>query len=167
MVPFFLKGATYTKLDDKKRFVLPQQLRYGLIENGELSLTMGMGLGRSLVIYRKSEIKRMVPYLQEKQHKARYRKFLTVFFSNLYDVHCDKLGRVLVPPFLQKFAQIKSEIVICGVLDKVEIWSREQYDRDLDSLLNENSDLFAHVFEEALSSPGGEGGERSCVPAND
>ena len=51
---FFFNGSTHSKLDDKNRFVLPQQMRFGLVENGELEFTIALGLGGSLAIYKRS-----------------------------------------------------------------------------------------------------------------
>lgn len=136
MNQFFFNGSSSTKLDEKNRFVLPQQMRYGLIENGVLEFTMALGLGGCLSIYRKSDIEKIVQKFKEKEHMAKYQKFFTLFFSTLHPLTCDKLGRVLLPPLLKKTAHIQSEIVICGVLSKIEVWPREKYELDLESYLS-------------------------------
>jgi len=135
MAPFFFNGSTYSKLDEKNRFVLPQQMRYGLIEKGQLQFTLALGLGGSLAIYRKSDIEKIVYKFYSKQHVARYRKFFTLFFSTLHHATCDKLGRVLVPSVLKRAAAIHQEIVIVGVLNKIEVWPLEKYETDLEEFL--------------------------------
>ncbi|MEC8306919.1 MAG: hypothetical protein VXZ72_03610 [Chlamydiota bacterium] len=123
----FFHGSTQTKLDEKNRFVLPQHLRYGLIEGGELAFTMGIGPNGSLLIYRHSEIQSLIRQLKDKQYSRQHQNAFTLFFSTLHPLTCDKLGRVVMPAILKTHAKISQEIVICGVLDKIEIWSADRY----------------------------------------
>ena len=51
----FFSGSFGCKLDEKARFVLPQEMRYGLVENGELEFCLALGLGGCLTIYKKSD----------------------------------------------------------------------------------------------------------------
>lgn len=151
MKTFFFNGSTHSKLDEKNRFVLPQQMRYGLVENGELEFTIALGLGGSLAIYRRSDIEKIVEKFQSKQHVAKYQKFFTLFFSTLHHATCDKLGRVVLPPVLKKAAKINSEIVIAGVLNKIEIWPKEKYSFDLESFLEGEDGNLAQMTEEAFA----------------
>ena len=135
---FFFSGSSQAKLDSKNRFVLPQAMRFGLVENGELKFTLGLGLGGCLAIYRQSDIVKIVDKFRGKQHVAKFQKFFTLFFSSLHEMTCDKVGRVVLPPMLKKTADIKGEIIIAGVLGKIEIWPKEKYEEQISSLLKGN-----------------------------
>ncbi|MBI5345847.1 MAG: division/cell wall cluster transcriptional repressor MraZ [Chlamydiae bacterium] len=150
---FFFSGSTTAKLDEKNRFVLPQDMRYGLVEEGLLEFVIGLGLGGCLTIYRRSDIEKIVKKFQEKQHLAKYQKFFTLFFSTLYRSTCDKVGRVMLPPHLKQIINIKKEIIIAGVLNKIEIWPKEVYERNLNSLLEgKDTELdLAKMTEEAFA----------------
>jgi len=148
---FFFSGSTHSKLDEKNRFVLPQQMRYGLIEDGALQFTLALGLGGSLAIYRRSDIDKIVHAFYSKQHIARYQKFFTLFFSTLHHTTCDKLGRVLLPPSLKKATRIKQEIVIAGVLNRVEVWPLERYESELGEFLNGEDGNLSEMTEEAFA----------------
>lgn len=150
---FFFSGSATAKLDDKNRFVLPQQMRYGLVENGELKFSIALGLGGCLAIYRQSEMANIVEKFKAKQHVAKFQKFFTLFFSSLHELSCDKIGRVVLPAVLKKAIGIKSEIVIAGVLNKIELWPKETYDSHLAELFNgsgESSEL-SKLTEEAFA----------------
>ncbi len=153
MGKFFFSGSTESKLDDKSRFVLPQSMRYGLVEEGALEFSIGLGLGGCLAIYRKSDIEKIVARFQSKQHMGKYQKFFTLFFSTLHQTSCDKIGRVILPPVLKKAVGIKTEIVIAGVLSKIEIWPKEQYDAQLKAVLSgKDAELdLAKLTEEAFA----------------
>lgn len=136
MGKFFFSGSTSAKLDEKGRFVLPQQMRFGLIEEGVLEFSLALGLGGCLAIYRQSDIQKIVAKFQSKQHLGKYQKFFTLFFSTLHQTTCDKVGRVIIPPTLKKAVDIKTDIMIAGVLNKIEIWPKERYESQLEAVLN-------------------------------
>lgn len=132
---FFFSGSHQVKLDSKNRFVLPQSMRFGLVENGVLEFSLALGLGGCLAIYRQSDIEKIVARFQEKQHLGKFQKFFTLFFSTLHQTTCDKVGRVIIPPILKKAVGIENEIVVAGVLGKLEIWSKERFDAQLQGML--------------------------------
>lgn len=126
-------------------------MRYGLVENGNLEFAIALGLGGSLAIYKRSDIDRIVKKFQAKQHVAKYQKFFTLFFSTLHHCTCDKLGRVVLPTVLKKAAKIQSEIVIAGVLNKIEIWPKEKYELDLEAFLEGEDGNLSQMTEEAFA----------------
>ena len=153
MRKFFFSGAVNAKLDPKSRFVLPQSMRFGLVEEGTLEFVLALGLGGCLAIYRQSDIQKIVEKFQAKQHLGKYQKFFTLFFSTLHQTTCDKIGRVIIPPILKKAVDIKNEIVVAGVLNKIEIWPKERYDTQLSAALSGKDpewDL-AQLTEEAFA----------------
>ncbi len=152
MAKFFFSGSVATKLDEKNRFVLPQEMRYGLVENGQLEFTLALGLGGCLAIYRRSDIEKIVEKFQSKQHVAKFQKFFTLFFSTLHQTSCDKIGRVILPPMLKNAVNIKSEIVIAGVLNKIEIWPKDRYETNLKAMLDGKDKEFdlTRMAEEAF-----------------
>jgi transcriptional regulator MraZ len=153
MSTFYFSGSVFSRLDEKSRFVLPQQMRLGLVENGALEFTIALGLGGCLAIYRKSDMEKIVERFKSKQHIGKYQKFFTLFFSTLYEGSCDKIGRVILPPTLKKAVDIGTDIVIAGVLNKIELWPRERYEANMQLLLNvENPDCdLTKLSEEAFA----------------
>ena len=67
MSKFFFSGCTDAKLDGKNRFVLPQSMRLGLVEEGKLEFSIALGLGGCLAIYRQSDIQKIVERFKAKQ----------------------------------------------------------------------------------------------------
>ncbi len=153
MSGFFFSGSNYAKIDEKGRFVLPQDMRYGLVEDGKCEFVIGLGLGGCLAIYRKSAIGKIVERFRKMQHVAQYQKFFTLFFSTLHPTECDKVGRVSLPAVLKNAIGIKKDVVVAGVMDKIEIWPKEVYERNLRDLLEGTStDMnLAKMTEEAFA----------------
>ncbi len=149
MSGFFFSGSSDAKLDEKGRFVLPQEMRYGLVEEGKCEFVIGLGLGGCLTIYRKSAIDKIVEKFKQNQHIAKFQKFFTLFFSTLHPTECDKVGRVSLPAKLKSAVGIEKEIVVAGVMDKIELWPKEVYDKNLSDLLNGNN--LAKMTEEVFA----------------
>lgn len=153
MTGYFFSGSSVAKLDEKGRFVLPQEMRYGLVEEGKCEFVIGLSLGGCLAIYRKSAMDKIVQKFRENQHVAKFQKFFTLFFSTLYQTECDKVGRIHLPATLKNAVGIEKEIVVAGVLDKIELWPKEIYDKNMRDLMEGSSsggDL-SKLAEEAFS----------------
>jgi MraZ protein len=135
MDSFFFSGSSVAKVDDKGRFVLPQNMRYGLVENGKLEFAIGLGLGGCLSLYKTSDILKIVEKFRENQYVAKFQKFFTIFFSTLHYGTCDKLGRTSIPSHLRSVINMEKEIVVAGVLNKIELWPKDVYDANMRNLL--------------------------------
>jgi MraZ protein len=153
MDEFFFSGSHNAKLDEKGRVVLPQSFRYGLVENGKLEFSVGLGLGSCLSIYRNSTILKIAQKFRQSQNVAKYQRFFTFFFSTLHQTSCDKIGRLLLPSRLKNTVKINKEVVIAGVLDKIEIWPKEIYEQGLNDLFSGKEDglNFGSMSEEVFS----------------
>jgi len=153
----FFSGSYSAKLDDKGRFVIPQNLRYQLVENGRLEFSIALSMGGCLAIYKRSDIDNIVEQFRKKQHIGKFQKFFTLFFSTLFHTTCDKVGRVTLPSALKSGVGIKSEIVIAGSLNKIELWPKEVYEKDLTRFLSgEDKGEMLGMMEEAFSMLGNE-----------
>ncbi|MBU1148295.1 MAG: cell division/cell wall cluster transcriptional repressor MraZ, partial [Candidatus Omnitrophica bacterium] len=49
------------------------------------------------------------------------------YFSGACEVVPDKQGRILVPSYLKNYANIKKDVYIIGVSNRIEIWSRDSW----------------------------------------
>ena len=75
--------------------------------------------------------------------KQQARSFNRLLFSGAYEVVPDTQGRVLIPDHLKEFADIKTEIVIIGVSDRIEIWDKKRWNKFYD----ENRENFWEMEE--------------------
>ncbi|MFH1762777.1 MAG: cell division/cell wall cluster transcriptional repressor MraZ [Gemmatimonadota bacterium] len=49
--------------------------------------------------------------------------------ANAVEVSPDKQGRILIPAWLQAAASLQGTVVLNGVIDRVEIWDPEEYQK--------------------------------------
>ena len=111
-------------IDAKGRLIVPSKFREQL--GDEFVVTKG--LDGCLFVYENSEWKSF----EEKLHalpltNANARKFSRFFMAGAVPCEMDKQGRTLIPATLREFAQMKKEVVLTGMADRIEIWSKEKW----------------------------------------
>jgi len=77
----FFSGSNEAKVDAKNRFVLPQAMRYGLVDEGKLEFVLALGLGGCLSIYRKSDIEKIVDTFKKNSTTPSTKSFSHSSFS--------------------------------------------------------------------------------------
>ncbi|MCI5740058.1 MAG: division/cell wall cluster transcriptional repressor MraZ [Lachnospiraceae bacterium] len=133
-------------IDAKGRMIVPSKFRELL--GNEFVVTKG--LDGCLFVYPNEEWKnieekfRTVPLTTKDA-----RKFSRFFFAGAATCEVDKQGRILIPPVLREFADIQKDVVSVGVLNRIEIWSK---DRWVDNNTYDDMDEIAeHMAELGLS----------------
>ena len=58
----------------------------------------------------------------------RAQDFLRMLFAGASECEPDKQGRILLPQRLREHAGIEKEVVIIGVMSRMEIWSKQNWD---------------------------------------
>ncbi len=115
-------------IDRKGRLIIPAKFRQTLKEQQIRTLFLTRGLDGCLFLFSDSEWRlaesrfKQVPFT-----KSEGRKFNRLFFSGAAEVTIDGLGRLLVPKSLKEFAQIKQDVVIVGVSNRMEVWAKEKW----------------------------------------
>lgn len=140
------KGQFRHTLDSKNRLIIPVKLRDGLGE----SFTVTKGLDGCLSVYTEDRWESMIAKVSSiPATKKEARMYLRVLTGNAMDVSLDSQGRIQLPQFLIKQANITKGCVIVGVADHVEIWSEEQWD-SYDDVASESYESIAETLTEYL-----------------
>jgi len=120
-------GISNNLIDAKNRVIVPAKYRDEL--NSKCILTRG--LDDCLVFYpMKTWEEQQAKYAQLPRSNANARAFLRYTYANAVECEIDKQGRTVIPANLRELAHIDKEIVIIGMLDRVELWSKEVYEND-------------------------------------
>lgn len=135
-------------IDRKGRLIVPAKFREIFKENLVERLFVTRGLDKCLFLFSEEEWK-----LQEQKFKSisftksESRKFNRLYFSGASEVMPDKQGRILIPRNLKDFAGIKREVVIVGVSNRIELWSKELWNGFYES----SKESFEETAERLLS----------------
>lgn len=121
-----LTGTYPRTLDDKHRLALPSRIREQLGETKQLFVTQG--LDRCLWIYDRPGLERLIEKLdQVSATDGEARTFRRLFFAQMEAVDLDKTGRMLLPERLIDFAGLEREVMLIGVVDRLELWNAARW----------------------------------------
>jgi len=124
------RGSSFHTIDAKGRMIIPARFR-DVIKAGGGDGVMMTRMDLSLFAYTFEEWKNIEGKILSLAEKSEaMRRFRRVFVGGAFECNCDKQGRILVPPTLRHYAGVKKEIVLVGVLDHFEIWSRENWEAE-------------------------------------
>lgn len=65
--------------------------------------------------------------LNQGKQQPRFGSFVRLVISGVKECELDKQGRVLLPPSLRSEVNLEKEVVLTGMLDWVEIWSKDAW----------------------------------------
>lgn len=124
------RGSSFHSIDDKGRIVIPARFREIIAVSGA-DRVMTTRLDKGLYAYTFEEWKKIETRIMSLAEKSdNMRRFRRVFIGGAFDCPFDKQGRMLIPPLLRQYAEIDKEIVLVGVLEHFEIWSRENWENE-------------------------------------
>lgn len=120
-----LIGEYKHTIDTKKRLAVPAKLRKELGQGAILT----RGLDNCLSLYPLKEWQKMTDKLSQlPTGQIDARGFNRIILAGAMAVEFDKLGRILVPDYLKKYALLKKNVVIVGVYNRLEIWDGAKWE---------------------------------------
>ena len=115
-------------LDAKDRVIIPAKFREIFKEHYAEKFYLTRGLDRCLFVFTEEEWRNQERRFRDMSFtREESRKFNRLYFSGACEALCDKQGRILVPAYLKEYAEIKQNVMIIGVSDRIEIWSKEKW----------------------------------------
>ena len=134
-------------LDVKGRVIIPAKFREIFKEHYTEKFFVTRGLDQCLFVFTEDVWKSQERKFRDMPFtKGEARRFNRLFFSGAAEVICDKQGRVLIPDYLKSFAVIEQDVMIIGVSDRIEIWSKDKWKEFFDSNKGNFEDLAEKLF---------------------
>lgn len=137
-------GTYHINIDQKGRLSIPAKFREVLNSKYSNRLVLAR-FDNCIVAYPTEEWL----VLEEKTKslptmKKNVRTFMRLLYSGAAECSLDKQGRILIPPSLRNSISLDGEVVVVGILNKIEIWNREMWN----SFLEESKEKFEDIAEE-------------------
>lgn len=121
-------GEYLHSIDRKGRIILPSKFREAAKGNYIEKFFVTRGLDKCLFMFAEDEWRsqeqkfKAIPFTKQES-----RVFNRLYFSGACELFPDKQGRILLPQYLKDYAEVKKDIMIVGVSNRIEIWSREKW----------------------------------------
>ncbi|MCK4259010.1 MAG: division/cell wall cluster transcriptional repressor MraZ [Halanaerobiales bacterium] len=137
-------GEYQHSMDAKGRLIMPAKFRESLGEK----FVITRGLDNCLFVFPNEEwciLEEKLKSLPMTRKDAR--AFVRFFFSGATECELDKSGRINLPQNLREFAKLDKDIVVLGVSNRIELWSKENWDQYM-SVTSESYEEIAETMEE-------------------
>jgi len=119
-----LLGEYQHNLDSKGRVAIPVKFKEKLSPGAIIT----RGLDNCLFVFASKEWEALAQKLITLPlAQANSRAFVRLMLSGAMDVEIDNQGRILIPDYLRKFADLKKEVIIAGLYNRVEIWDNARW----------------------------------------
>jgi MraZ protein len=120
-------GEHCRTIDNKGRIFIPAKFREDLIKG----IVISKGFDEKCLFlfsmegWKRLEEKMMANRIAERSTQC----FSRWFFSSASEETMDQQGRIRIPQSLIEYAEIKKDVVMVGVLERAEIWAKENWNK--------------------------------------
>lgn len=139
-------GRYVTKIGVKGRVAVPVKLRGGLGEQAIIS----QGYKKALLLVAKAQWEKLTESLRSQPLTASpvVRDIERFLFGSAYEIEFDEQGRIVIPQQLREFAGLNGEVVFIGLGNRIEIWSKSNWERYESSLAENIEEISAKMAGE-------------------
>lgn len=123
-------GEYKHSLDSKGRLAIPARFREQL--KGGAVVTRG--LDNCLTLYTQTQWEKIASQLSELPvSNANARAFARLMLAGAMTVDIDRVGRIVIPQYLRKFASLSGTVVVAGLYNRIELWNEKDWQAYQDS----------------------------------
>ena len=139
----FIGEYSYS-IDEKKRLAIPPKFRKVLDKKAVIT----RGLDQCLFLYPLKEWQVLAEKLSNLPlSQADARGFARIMLAGAMEVSLDRLGRILIPDYLKKYAQLQKKVVVAGLYNRVEIWDERKWQTYKEKTEKEAGDIAERLKE--------------------
>ncbi len=142
-----LSGEYRHNIDLKGRIIIPSKIRE---EMGD-KIVITRGLDGCLFGYSEKTWDSIMQKLNSlpftKRDARNFTRFMT---SGAITLEFDKQGRINIPSYLTQYASLQKEVVVIGVIDRIEIWSGDNWNMFMNNNIESLSDISENLFNSNL-----------------
>ncbi|HRZ42285.1 MAG TPA: division/cell wall cluster transcriptional repressor MraZ [Bacteroidales bacterium] len=157
-----LIGVYECRVDEKGRLMLPVAFKKQLSPHIEQGFIM-----KKSVFHKCLELYPMAEWVKESSGVSRLNRFvkknadfIRIFMDGVKTVELDTAGRILIPRDLMQFGEVGREVVLTSMVNRIEIWDKNRYNR----FIGEGAERFAELAEEVMGQQNTEATPPQDVP---
>ena len=134
-------GEYNNTIDQKNRLIIPAKYRKSLGTSNDKTFIITRGFDECLFLYPLEEWKLVENQLSSLSSiKGKHRNFIRAIVRYANYVSYDSQGRIQISEGLLQFSNIKKNVLLIGMIKKIELWDKgtlERYEKGKKSL-NDN-----------------------------
>jgi len=125
------RGSFEHTLDNKGRLSIPAKFRDVLVGRGDGRIIITnyvIDKQRCLDVYPIDAWLRFEEEIRKKPNfDPRVVRFQNYYLGSACECSLDTHGRILIPPALRKYAELKRDVILVSALEKFRVWDREAW----------------------------------------
>jgi MraZ protein len=122
------KGSYAYAVDSKGRINIPAKLRKSVSPDANDTFVVTRGFEQCLFVYPLDEWNILEKSIRElTSSNPKHRFFMRTLLQFATETQLDGQSRITLPKELLQFAGIENEVLILGVLERIEVWNPKIY----------------------------------------
>lgn len=131
-------GTYQNSIDSKNRMIVPAKFRDEL----GYKVVLTLGIDNCIYLYPIEEWMNFAKKLKSlPATDTNARQFARNCVKNAEECEMDRQGRITIPQNLREKVGIEKQLTTIGYIDKIEIWSREEYEKEEENSQMSNSEI--------------------------
>ena len=111
-------------VDPKGRVILPAKFRASFEHGGYLTQFWD----GCLALWTPEEFEKQMTAMEESQDRSRpERNLARVWAAGTQEAEVDRQGRLFIAPFLRTYADLDTDVMVNGALNRIEMWSPDRW----------------------------------------
>jgi MraZ protein len=141
------KGSYGYSVDNKGRINIPAKLRKYISPEANDTFVVTRGFEKCLFLYPLDEWNTLEGSIRElSPSNSQHRFFTRTLLQYATEAQLDGQSRITIPKELLQFAGIDDQVLIVGVLERIEVWNP----RDYDLYMSSQTDSYENVAQSVL-----------------
>ena len=142
------KGSYEYSIDSKGRINIPARLRKYISSEANDTFVITRGYEKCIFVYPLDEWNKLEQSIRELSTTDPKHRYLTrTLLENAIESQLDGQSRITIPKELLQLATINSEVLILGVLERIEVWNPNTYREYRKGQTDSYEDVAQTVFE--------------------
>jgi MraZ protein len=142
------RGQFTYSIDTKGRFSIPAKLRKHVSAEANDTFIMIRGTASCIDIYPLDQWLILEDKLKNlNQFKPDDSRFVRTLLQHVAEDTLDAQSRILIPQELKDYAKIEKEVLVLGVLNKIEVWNPVIFKE----YLNQSSETYEQIAAKVMS----------------
>ncbi len=141
------KGSYSYSVDSKGRINIPAKLKKYVSPEANETFVVTRGFEKCLFLYPLDEWNALENSIRELTSSNSQHRFITrTLLQYATESQLDGQSRITIPRELMQFAGIEDQVLIIGVLERIEVWNPKEYEKYLSS----QTDSYESVAQSVL-----------------
>lgn len=149
-----LIGEYESTVDAKHRLAIASALRDQIdLQTDGPDYILVLGPDRHLWLYPDRYYRRLLATLRRSPLPDRRTRKIDLLFAMARPLKCDGQGRVVLPEKSMQRAVVGEQVILAGVLDHIEIWPTDEWERHVQDSLPTYGDVLYEAAESVPAEP--------------